>query len=168
MMWKVVPSFDCYEVSEQGQVRRCKPGIRGGFVGKIMKPYVREDGYDMYILRKNNKSYHKKAHQLVAEAFIGPMPHDKTEVCHNDGTRTNNHYSNLRYGTTAENLSDMVKHGTSCRGEKNHNSKLKKEDVLNIRKLALEGEEQEVLAKKYGVKQTQISRIVHRQRWAHV
>lgn len=49
--WRVVPSFPCYEVSESGDVRRCKPGIRGGEVGKVMKPYVREDGYRMYILR---------------------------------------------------------------------------------------------------------------------
>lgn len=169
--WRIIPSFDSYEVSEYGQVRRIKLGINGKgagtFIGKVMKPYVREDGYDMYILRKNNKSFHKKAHQLVCETFISPKPEDKTEVCHADGTRTNNHWTNLRWGTSKENKSDMVAHGTRLCGEKSGNAKLRVEDVVEIKKLASAGMLHRVIAEKYGVRQPAISRIVSGERWKH-
>ena len=167
MEWRLIPSFNNYEVSEFGQVRRCKPGIRGGFVGKVMKPYVREDGYDMYILRKNNMSFHKKAHQLVIEAFVGPKPAEgKWEVRHKDGTRVNNHYSNLEWGTSKDNKADMVRHGTRMAGEKHPMSKLSFEDVEIIREMAKDGVFQCRIAEIFKISQAQVRRIVLRQHWA--
>ena len=56
MEWRESPSFPCYEVSEFGDVRRCRKGIRGGIIGKVMKAYVRKDGYRMFILRRDEVS----------------------------------------------------------------------------------------------------------------
>lgn len=41
------------------------------------------------------------------------------EACHNDGTRTNNHPNNLRWGSHSENMRDRNKHGTQNTGERN-------------------------------------------------
>lgn len=162
-----MPSFPCYEVSESGDVRRCKPGIRGGEVGKVMKPYVREDGYRMYILRHENCSYHRKAHQLVIEAFVGPKPFPNAEVRHMDGTRTNDHFTNLQWGTSAENKADMLLHNTRMRGETAPQAKLSLAQVLEIRALAEKGCVLRDLGRRFGVGANQISGIVRKTRWAH-
>jgi hypothetical protein len=166
--WRIIPEFPCYEVSEDGLVRRAKPGIRGGQVGKLMKPYIREDGYRMYILRASNRSFHRKAHQLVALAFIGPPPFPRAEVCHNDGTRTNDHYKNLRWGTRQSNADDMVAHGQSNAGVKHPLAKLTEEQVREVRTLRKAGVRQRVIAEKLGVAQTTISKIDRGIRWASV
>lgn len=163
--WRKCIGLDCYEVSESGIVRRIAKGIRGGEIGKIMKPYVREDGYRMYILRQDNKSFHRKAHRLVCEAFVAPKPEGKWEVCHNDGTRNNDHWTNLRWGTRSENTQDMFAHGTARTGEKAPMCKLTKVQVDEIR--ASSGIFQRVLGETYGVSQTQIGRILRKERWAH-
>lgn len=165
MIWKIIPSFDVYEVSEYGNVRRCRAGIKGARLGRIMKPYIRADGYAMYILRRDNQSYHKKAHQLVAEAFIGPKPFPKAEVCHNDGSRNNDHFSNLRWGTVLENKSDMISHGRSIHGEKHHNAKIKSVDVATIKEMYKSGVLQKEIGQKFGIHQQQVSRIVNGRRW---
>jgi hypothetical protein len=50
-------------------------------------------------------------HRVVCTMFHGQQP-DGAEVCHNDGVRTNNAASNLRWGTRRENHQDSVSHGT--------------------------------------------------------
>jgi hypothetical protein len=63
--WRAIPGFDNYEVSEYGDVRRCKTA-RGGQVGKLLKGWIRADGYRMYDMRRDGRTIHRKAHQLVA------------------------------------------------------------------------------------------------------
>ena len=67
--WRESPSFPDYEVSEFGDVRRCRKGIRGGLIGKVMKAYVRKDGYRMFILRRDNRSFHRKARRGKCPAY---------------------------------------------------------------------------------------------------
>lgn len=166
VQWRLSPSFPCYEISEVGDVRRVVPGIRGGRVGKVMKPYVRDDGYDAYILRRDNRSFHRKAHQLVIEAFVGPPPSSKHEVRHKDGSRTNNHYSNLEWGTSAENKRDMLRHGTRMQGDSHANARLTPCDIAEIKRRLAAGDLQRIIAEDFGVRQSQISRINTGVRWA--
>lgn len=168
MKWKECVRFPCYEVSERGDVRRIKRGIRGGFVGKVMKPYRREDGYNMFILRNLNRSFHVKAHQLVAEAFVGPKPFPDAEVCHCDGSRHNDHFTNLRWDTRAANHADKVRHGTTARGERGPAAKLSSAQVAEIRsRYAIGGVSQQALADEFGVRQPLVSRIVAGKRRAY-
>lgn len=167
MIWKTCARFPSYSVSEDGQVKRIKPGIRGGEVGKLMKPYRRADGYNMFILREANRSHHVKSHQLVAEAFVGPKPFATAEVRHRDGTRSNNHWRNLRWGTRAENVADQAVHGTDKAGERHHASKLSAEQINEIRRrYAAGGILQRELAAEFGVLQGHVSRIVSAKRWS--
>ncbi|MGY3527267.1 HNH endonuclease [Bradyrhizobium sp. USDA 4452] len=102
MLWKPVPGFLDYEVSERGDVRRgpahLKPERTNG------------NGRKRFSLSKGGRLYRMKAHQLVALAFLGPAPFEGAEVCHKDGFHHNNHYSNLRWGTSADNGNDVTKH----------------------------------------------------------
>lgn len=101
-VWKTVPNFHEYEVSEYGEARK------GDY---LLKPeLVHGSGRKRYSLTKNGRTYRFKAHQLVALAFIGPKPFEGAEVCHADGFEHNNHYSNLRWDSRAGNVADYVRH----------------------------------------------------------
>ena len=51
-------------------------------------------------------------HELVLLAFVGPRPamDERCEIRHLDGDKTNNHLSNLKYGTVKENAADRKLH----------------------------------------------------------
>lgn len=101
MLWKEVPGFLDYEVSEHGDLRhgqtRLKPERTCG------------NGRKRFSLSKEGRVFRFKAAQLVALAFVGPRPFRKAEACHNDGFEHNDHYSNLRWDTHAGNMADKVK-----------------------------------------------------------
>lgn len=52
-------------------------------------------------------------HKEVCSAFHGSKPSRLHEVCHNNGIRTDNRSSNLRWGTRSENAIDRTLHGNS-------------------------------------------------------
>lgn len=62
-----------------------------------------KDGYIAYhIYDQQGQSLHKRAHILVAQAFI-PNPENKPQVNHIDGNKSNNHVQNLEWVTASEN-----------------------------------------------------------------
>lgn len=99
-------------------------------------------------------------HRLVCEEVNGPPPtrgHDSAHSC-GSGHLACVAPRHLSWKTKAENESDKLVHGTHCRGERNGNAKLTKDDVRAI--LMLKGTvSQREVAKKFGVKQTQVWRI---------
>jgi hypothetical protein len=52
-------------------------------------------------------------------AFVGPCPAG-LEIRHLNGNATDNHLSNLTYGTKSENELDRVRHGTHHNARKTH------------------------------------------------
>lgn len=167
MEWKISPSFPSYKISERGDVCRivhakgCRPNPN-------LKPYRRADGYNMFILRRDGKSFHKKAHQLVAEAFLGPKPFEAAEVCHFDGCRQNDHWSNLRWDTRAGNHADKRRHGTSFLGEAGPNAKFTEEQVRLMARMYEGGCSQQAIGEHFGVKQGHVGRILRGDRWSHM
>jgi hypothetical protein len=59
------------------------------------------------VLALNGKNYKQFVHRLVAEAFIGPRPIDKT-VDHINRVRDDNRIENLRYATASEQNKNRV------------------------------------------------------------
>ena len=102
--WKDCIEIPGYEISSHGRLRNKENGY-------ILKGYVLDSGYKEYVLAepKTHRSIHYKAHQLVASAFLGKRPKGMV-IDHIDGTRTNHHYTNLRYVTIGENNSNSNKH----------------------------------------------------------
>mgnify|MGYP001571589834 CR=1 FL=1 len=164
MEWRNCPRAPDYDVSEHGDIMRVTAG-RGAQAGKVLKPYVRDDGYRMYILRVDGLSIHRRAHQLVAEAFIGAKPFPAAEVRHSDGTRTNDHFSNLSWGTSADNKADMVRHGTRMQGESHPRARLSADDVRQIFLLREDGLTQREIGLRFGVRQETVHKILAGKRW---
>lgn len=102
MIWKPIPGFLDYEVSEHGDV--CRGPAR------LTPERTKGNGRKRFGLSKGGRLFRMKAHQLVALAFIGPPPFEGAEVCHKDGFHHNNHYSNLRWDTHASNVIDAAQH----------------------------------------------------------
>jgi len=102
VIWKTIPGYPAYEVSEYGEVRRgsynLTPERRVG------------DGRKRFCLSQNGVRRWYQVAQLVAMAFIGPKPFPRAEVCHYDGFEHNNHFTNLRWDTRLGNVADDARH----------------------------------------------------------
>jgi hypothetical protein len=91
----MVDDFPKYDISNFGQVRNRD-------TGRLLKPYSDGHGYLRVSLRKDNKTYYRKIHRLVCEAFID-NPNNYKCVDHKDRCKTNNHVSNLRWASYSMN-----------------------------------------------------------------
>lgn len=106
-VWKVIPDFPRYEVSNLGRVRSncCKDGRKVRFILKAMQ---RGDGYLYVVLCISDpetgrvKKKDKYIHRLVAQAFIGKCNKGRV-VDHISGDRLDNRLENLRYASLSEN-----------------------------------------------------------------
>ena len=165
-MWMPIAGHEGYEVSSFGRVRSLNRMLSDGrrYPGKVLTPVMADSGY----LRVKLGGGHNGIgiHRLMAEAFLGPCPEGK-EVCHNDGIKTRNRLSNLRYGTPSDNAQDRIKHGRQVdkRGELHHNAKLTSKQVRRIRASSAP---LAVLATRYSMSKQQISKIRLGQRWGHL
>ena len=123
-MWKPIPNYEGYEVSDLGEVRSWNPRNGKGAKGSAKEPTsltpskFQESEYLRVGMRNSvtGKYDSRRVHQIVLEAFVGPCPAGQL-VMHLDDDPSNNTLSNLRYGTPQENLDDMVAKGRSAKGE---------------------------------------------------
>ena len=76
--------------------------------------------------------------------------------------------THLYEGSPADNSRDMIEHGNSAKGERQHNAKLTAEEVYIIRSLASQGLSYKRIAEKFEVSSGHICRIVHRGAWKHL
>lgn len=134
--WRPVVGWEgLYEVSTLGRVRsvdrvvRFSDGRTRRYAAQLRATHTDGFGYRKVTLKRAGKSQRVLVHQAVAAAWIGPRP-TGSEVCHNNGRRTDNRAANLRYGTRAENAADSIKHGTHRRARK-----ITDEEVAEIRRL---------------------------------
>lgn len=110
-----------YEVTEDGQVMLLM--CRGRAQRTPLAQWKDHDGYLQVRLVTGEKKKFHTVHSLVALRFLGPRPAGM-QVRHLDGNKTNNHKSNLAYGTAKENARDREMHGRTSRGMK-HSSIIK-------------------------------------------
>ncbi|MEG1142943.1 MAG: HNH endonuclease signature motif containing protein [Clostridia bacterium] len=94
-----INGFSDYIITKNGEVYTTK----NDRVYK-MKTYIAKNGYENIKLCKNNKTYIKQIHRLVAEHYL-INPSNKQEVDHIDCNKLNNKSSNLRWCTRQENIS---------------------------------------------------------------
>lgn len=173
--FRVIPGYPRYAINEHGTVLSvCNVTGRGGR-GKDrpwkdsnrVKPTTDKGGYHRVNLSHDGHRRSVPVHKLVLTTFVGTCP-PGMECRHIDGNPSNNHISNLAWGTRSENAQDKLLHGTDMRGVKHHNAKLTERDVLEIRSRSECGERGVDLAKEFCVRTTSISAIVLRQTWKHI
>lgn len=110
--FRPIPGYPRYEISDHGRVRNTK-------TGRTWEGSATEDGYRMLYLPRiyTEGSFTRpklRIHRIVAEVFIGPATGPL--VRHLDDNRSNNHVSNLAYGTDADNSRDRGANGHTYNG----------------------------------------------------
>jgi hypothetical protein len=131
---------------------------------RVLNQYNDKDGYKNVKLSDKSKVTTHKVHTLVLESFVCKRP-ERHQACHLNGKRDDNRLENLSWGTPLQNAKDKKRHGTEVNGERNGLSKLKDNDVREIRKSNKSHEE---LAKIYGVRASHISKIRKKKAWKHI
>lgn len=107
---------DRYEVSDRGRVRSLtrrttdRLGRQRTEVSRVLSQFVQRTGYVEVILFRQDQRFARRVYRLVLEAFVGSRP-DGLQGCHNDGAKTNNALSNLRWDTPSANSRDAIEHG---------------------------------------------------------
>jgi len=170
-IYRKIEDFPTYEVSNYGKIRNWW-FINGSVLKrrkypKLLKIRSRNNGYKEIMLCKNGSRITRLIHRLVLEAFAGPCP-EGMQGCHNDGSRGNNHISNLRWGTRKENAQDRKIHGTEVWGERQGRSKLKNLEVIEMRRLYKLGVTITMLSKMFKASVGHTHRIVNRACWRHI
>lgn len=160
--WRPVEGFDgAYLVSDAGEVVSLK-----GRAPKALRQNTQGTGhYASVSLWRHNREHRYKVHKLVMQAFVGPVPAGY-EIAHQDGVRTHNALSNLRYKTRSKNHADKVAHGTHNRGERHPMSRLTERDVLNIRAMIGDGAKRAAVATEFGISLSHLDSITTARSWA--
>jgi hypothetical protein len=153
-IWKPVVDWPWYQISSLGRVI----GRRGELATFPVH------GYAAFNVINGSRRRSLRVHQEVARAHIGPpLP---GQICrHLDGNSSNNALTNLAWGTYVDNERDKERHGRLMIGERNHNAKLKIEQVRFIRSSTLPGVQ---LARQFGVSNFLICAIRRGRAWRKV
>lgn len=175
MEWRILPSCEFYEVSDDGQVRSIDRVLtlrgRGGELyertkkGALLKPLRHTNGYLMV-----NAPNRRTIHALVLEAFIGERPKGY-DINHKDGDKTNNRLANLEYCSRGENMRHAVATGLCPkppvkRGIEQHKAVLDEIQVREIRAKYANGKGVAAMAREYGVGESTIRNVAQRKTWA--
>ena len=166
--WRAIPGRPEYELSERGQMRRVQ-ARNGPGPGPLLKPWRnKKTGYLYISLWRGNRGFQTTVHRLVALTFLGAPPSGKHVVAHNDGSRDNNHRSNLRWATMTENARDTFIHGTHNRGSRNGQAKIDEICAVAILKMVAMQIPRSHAAEGFGVCRQTVDDIVNRRRWRHI
>jgi len=126
-VWKLIPDFEDYEVSNSGIVRSLSSSK--GKWGKELTPLKHK--YLRVCLKKNKKSHWKSIHRLVALVYVA-NPENLPEVNHKDGNKFNNWDWNLEWTTPRKNKNHAIENALYAHGESHGRAKLSEEQVLEI------------------------------------
>lgn len=176
-IWKPVPGFDGYEVSNMGRVRSYRvpagPGcgwvVRRDRPPRILRASPNSQGRPNVTLCADGVKYDRTVHRLVLEAFVGPRP-PGMEACHADDNPLNNRLDNLRWDTNWSNIQDRHKNGGYMKSAEKFKAyvaqnghpatRLTRDEVIGIvTDHLVKGMTQREVAEKYGVTHTHVGYI---------
>jgi hypothetical protein len=163
----MVGGSSVYQISDDGQIRRAVDAISGGYkAGRLVKVIQDRLGYSRATVQINGKPKRVSPHIEVLKAFVGPRPsgHDASHI---NGIKSDNRVENLCWETPSANHQRKLDHGTLVHGERHKCSKLKTDQVSDIRRSVAIGVKKSRMAEKYGVSKTLIGYIVKGNAWPH-
>ena len=136
---------------------------------KYLVPVKMESGYlYAHLCDGKNGTKLKRIHRIVAEAFI-ENPCGYVQINHKNGNKEDNRVENLEWCSRKQNMQHAIKHGLfKTSGADNPSAKLSWEQVNIIREEYVYKDKQygaKALAKKYGVTDVMIGKIVHGECW---
>lgn len=177
MNLKSIEGFEgIYAVTDDGRVwssPRVLHTVRNGKSfsikagGYFLKQGFHKCGYKQVTLG-SKKKFPYKVHRLVAQVFI-ENPLNLKEVNHKNGIKTDNRIENLEWCTRSYNIHHSFLIGKQDnRGSRNPFSKLKENDISEIRSLLKENILQKEIGRRFGVSQLAISNIKMGRTWNHV
>lgn len=174
-IWKDILELDSqYQISNFGNVLRKsrKVASRGGFRDlKARKTALQDNGngYKQLYVQLKGKRHLFYMHRLVGLYFI-PNPNNLPEINHKDTIKANNHFTNLEWSTHISNMEHAGENNLMPKGEEHSNCKLTEQKVLAIRRLHSINPKfnRSIVANKLGVRNSQISRIIHNTRWKNL
>lgn len=93
---KTIPGYKDYMVTRNGDIFSKK-------LYRFLIPYLKKDGYLSVGISINSKKKTVLVHRLVALGFH-ENPDNKKFVNHKNGIKADNHYKNLEWCTSKENI----------------------------------------------------------------
>lgn len=174
-IWKNILGFENnYQVSNLGRFRS-KDNIvhtsdgRSYFkAGIILKPLKYSNGYNQLMLYMNKKRYTFIAHRIVANTFI-PNIYNKKEVNHINGIKDDNRVENLEWCSPSENIQKALLFNPNFGKNRGKNNKrLTEKDVIEIKKMMIDGLKNNEILSKYKISKTSFFNIKSNKTWSHV
>lgn len=129
-------------------------------------------GYGTQRINSNIKNSSKRytVHRISKAIFHGFDIGSSLCICHHCDNRICFNPEHLFIGTIIDNNLDKEKKGRGNRpkGENHGNAKLTNKDILDIRKMSIEGISHRNIAKKFSVTKTSVGDVLRGKLWKHV
>ncbi len=179
--WKLIPwSNGLYLASNLGRIKRIYGRVKNSNArnsyrnvgGKILSQKTKKNGYkevNLYIAPQ--KSLMCYVHRAVYFSF-NPSSDTTLEINHKNLNKSDNSLYNLELVTSKENMKHAYINGKCglviTYGESSPRAKLTNKKVLEIREMHSKTRSINQIAKKFGIGNSQVQRIVKKQSWSHI
>lgn len=176
--YRDIPGFPGYRVGDDGTVWSCwkrrglGPGNGSTFIigddwHQLQTRFDKAGYRTLRLCRKGHKKKFWRVARLVCHTFYGPGP-DGMEALHENGERSDDRKSNLRWGTSKENQEDRRRHGTLPMGVTHVSAKLTDDAVREIVHPGSVDMSYAELGRKFGVTPQCIAAVRYGKTWRHI
>ena len=167
------PTANCfYEVSDYGRI---KSVVKTTGAEKLIKGSTDNRGFTVVNIRlAGDRRGHFYPHKVIAEHFIPkPEGEDLDYIIHLDRDKKNNNHKNMKWVTQRQLFDDQKERGVGIYSKAKHQNakhvKMTETKVALLKKRIIEGKTKwRVLAKSFGITETQLRRIHRGENWGHV
>jgi hypothetical protein len=167
------PTATCnYMVSNHGRI---KSVVKTTGTEKLIKGSTDNRGFTVVNIRlAGDKRGHFYPHKVIAEHFIPKPKGDGYEyIIHLDRDKKNNNWRNMKWVTQRQLFDDQKERGVGIYSKEKHQNakhvKMTETKVALLKKRIKEGKTKwKVLAKSFGITETQLRRIERGENWGYV